>query len=50
VNGGCHSTGVNGIGPDLTRTPQLDYLRCGLDSDLVAWRAWLLVGRVGWPQ
>ena len=40
---------VNGIGPDLTQSPQVDYLRGpGEDDDL--WPSWAPVGRVGWPE
>ena len=40
---------VNGIGPDLTQTPQVDYLaRGGEASDL--WPSWAPVGRLGWPE
>lgn len=39
---------VNGIGPDLTQTPQVDYLTGSEDSkDL--WTSWAPVGRLGWP-
>ncbi|MEO0493902.1 MAG: SDR family oxidoreductase [Actinomycetota bacterium] len=41
---------VNGVGPDLTQTPQVDYLRRPEDDDPEAWRAWAPVGRVGWPE
>ncbi len=40
---------VNGIGPDLIQTPQVDYLA---DADGDAgdlWEAWAPVGRLGWP-
>jgi NAD(P)-dependent dehydrogenase (short-subunit alcohol dehydrogenase family) len=39
---------VNGIGPDLTQSPQVDYLSGGGDDDL--WPSWAPVGRVGWPE
>ena len=40
---------VNAIGPDLTQTPQVDYLTGweGLDD---MWRSWAPVGRLGWPE
>ena len=40
---------VNGIGPDLTQTPQVDYLD-GPDEDEELWPSWAPVGRVGWPE
>ena len=46
---GRHGVRVNGIGPDLTQTPQVDYLRRPEDQDATAWRDWAPVGRVGWP-
>jgi len=40
---------VNGIGPDLTQTPQVDYLTgSGGHGDL--WQSWAPVGRVGRPE
>lgn len=46
---GRHGIRVNGIGPDLTQTPQVDYLTGweGLDH---LWRSWAPVGRLGWPE
>jgi NAD(P)-dependent dehydrogenase (short-subunit alcohol dehydrogenase family) len=40
---------VNAIGPDLTQTPQVDYLTNwqGLEH---MWTSWAPVGRVGWPE
>ncbi|MFA5884037.1 MAG: SDR family oxidoreductase [Acidimicrobiia bacterium] len=40
---------VNAIGPDLTQTPQVDYLTGweGLDH---MWTSWAPVGRLGWPE
>ena len=40
---------VNAIGPDLTQTPQVDYLTGweGLDD---MWQSWAPVGRLGWPE
>ena len=46
---GRHGVRVNGIGPDLTQTPQVDYLRRPEDHDPAAWKDWAPVGRVGWP-
>jgi NAD(P)-dependent dehydrogenase (short-subunit alcohol dehydrogenase family) len=40
---------VNGIGPDLTQTPQVDYL-AGPGSDDRLWPSWAPVGRLGWPE
>jgi NAD(P)-dependent dehydrogenase (short-subunit alcohol dehydrogenase family) len=40
---------VNGIGPDLTQTPQVDYLTGFEDHDDL-WPAWAPVGRLGWPE
>ena len=47
---GRHGIRVNGVGPDLTQTPQVDYLRRARDRDTDAWRNWAPVGRVGWPS
>lgn len=40
---------VNGIGPDLTQTPQVDYL-AGSDDSEPLWASWAPVGRLGWPD
>jgi NAD(P)-dependent dehydrogenase (short-subunit alcohol dehydrogenase family) len=40
---------VNGIGPDLTQTPQVDYLTGYEDHDAL-WPSWAPVGRLGWPE
>jgi len=40
---------VNGIGPDLTQTPQVDYLSGYEDHDDL-WTSWAPVGRLGWPE
>jgi len=40
---------VNGIGPDLTQTPQVDYLTGYEDHDDL-WTSWAPVGRLGWPE
>jgi NAD(P)-dependent dehydrogenase (short-subunit alcohol dehydrogenase family) len=49
VNVGRHGIRVNGIGPDLTQTPQVDYLTGSEDHDEL-WPAWAPVGRLGWPE
>ncbi|HQV58063.1 MAG TPA: SDR family oxidoreductase, partial [Ilumatobacteraceae bacterium] len=40
---------VNGIGPDLTQTPQVDYIT-GWENDTELWPSWAPVGRLGWPE
>jgi NAD(P)-dependent dehydrogenase (short-subunit alcohol dehydrogenase family) len=40
---------VNGIGPDLTQTPQVDYVT-GSDDREDLWASWAPVGRHGWPD
>jgi NAD(P)-dependent dehydrogenase (short-subunit alcohol dehydrogenase family) len=40
---------VNAIGPDLTQTPQVDYLTGYEDHDSL-WTSWAPVGRLGWPD
>lgn len=40
---------VNGIGPDLTQSPQVDYLRGYEELDHL-WGSWTPVGRLGWPE
>jgi NAD(P)-dependent dehydrogenase (short-subunit alcohol dehydrogenase family) len=40
---------VNGIGPDLTQTPQVDYLT-GFEEHDHLWPSWAPVGRLGWPE
>jgi NAD(P)-dependent dehydrogenase (short-subunit alcohol dehydrogenase family) len=40
---------VNGIGTDLTQTPQVDYLAGSAEHDEL-WEAWAPVGRLGWPD
>ncbi len=40
---------VNGIGPDLTQTPQVDYLT-GYEEHEDGWESWAPVGRLGWPD
>ncbi len=49
VTMGRHGIRVNGIGPDLTQTPQVDYLSGSEDSEHL-WASWAPVGRVGWPE
>ena len=49
VQVGRHGLRVNGIGPDLTQTPQVDYLRDG-EPDEQLWTSWAPVGRLGWPE
>jgi NAD(P)-dependent dehydrogenase (short-subunit alcohol dehydrogenase family) len=40
---------VNGIGPDITQTAQVDYAGASEDADPL-WPSWAPVGRVGWPE
>lgn len=40
---------ANGIGPDLTQSPQVDYLKGFEDVDDL-WQSWAPVGRLGWPE
>ena len=49
VDVGRHGIRVNGIGTDLTQTPQVDYLS-GYEDVEELWQSWAPVGRVGWPQ
>ena len=49
VRYGRHGIRVNGIGPDLTQTPQVDCLSGWEDSEHL-WPSWAPVGRVGWPE
>lgn len=49
VQVGRHGVRVNGIGPDLTQTPQVDYLAGG-EADDELWSAWAPIGRLGWPE
>jgi NAD(P)-dependent dehydrogenase (short-subunit alcohol dehydrogenase family) len=46
VTMGRYGIRVNGIGPDLTQTPQVDYMS-GPDE---LWPSWAPVGRAGWPE
>lgn len=45
---GRHGIRVNGIGPDLTQTPQVDYIERSLGHEEL-WESWAPVGRMGWP-
>ena len=45
---GRHGIRVNGIGPDLTQTPQVDYGPVSEHDDM--WESWAPVGRLGWPE
>lgn len=49
VTVGRHGIRVNGIGPDLTQTPQVDYLT-GYEEQQELWPSWAPVGRLGWPE
>jgi NAD(P)-dependent dehydrogenase (short-subunit alcohol dehydrogenase family) len=49
VQMGRHGIRVNGIGPDLTQTPQVDYLSGYEDHDDL-WTSWAPAGRLGWPE
>ena len=40
---------IAAIGPDLTQTPQVDYLTGWEDADDL-WESWAPVGRLGWPE
>lgn len=46
---GRHGIRVNGIGTDLTQTPQVDYLSNSTGYEHL-WEAWAPVGRLGWPE
>ena len=46
---GRHRIRVNGIGTDLTQTPQVDYLT-GYEEHDDLWPSWAPVGRLGWPE
>jgi NAD(P)-dependent dehydrogenase (short-subunit alcohol dehydrogenase family) len=48
ISAGRHGVRVNGIGPDLIQTPQVDYLT-GYEEQAELWPSWAPVGRVGWP-
>jgi len=49
VSVGRSGVRVNGIGPDLTQTPQVDYLS-GSEDHQDLWPSWAPVGRLGWPE
>ncbi|HUE59819.1 MAG TPA: SDR family oxidoreductase, partial [Acidimicrobiales bacterium] len=49
VQVGRYGIRVNGIGPDLTQTPQVDYLAGYEDAERL-WESWAPVGRLGWPE
>jgi NAD(P)-dependent dehydrogenase (short-subunit alcohol dehydrogenase family) len=49
VNMGRHGIRVNGIGVDITQTPQVDYLT-GFEAHDHLWSSWAPVGRLGWPE
>jgi len=49
VSVGRHGVRVNGIGPDLTQTPQVDYVT-GFEEHQDLWPSWAPVGRLGWPE
>lgn len=49
VRYGRHGIRANGIGPDLTQTPQVDYLT-GWEEHEHLWESWAPVGRLGWPE
>jgi NAD(P)-dependent dehydrogenase (short-subunit alcohol dehydrogenase family) len=49
VEQGRNGIRVNGIGPDLTQTPQVDYL-AGYEGSEDMWESWAPVGRLGWPE
>jgi NAD(P)-dependent dehydrogenase (short-subunit alcohol dehydrogenase family) len=49
ANVGRRGIRVNAIGPDLTQTPQVDYLTGFEDHDEL-WSSWAPVGRLGWPE
>jgi NAD(P)-dependent dehydrogenase (short-subunit alcohol dehydrogenase family) len=46
---GRHGVRVNGIGTDLTQTPQVDYIKGWEDAEHL-WGSWAPVGRLGWPE
>ncbi|WP_243841488.1 SDR family NAD(P)-dependent oxidoreductase [Mycobacterium sp. DL592] len=48
VDVGRYGVRVNGIGTDLTQTPQVDYLTGYEDAEHL-WQSWAPVGRVGRP-
>ncbi len=40
---------ANGIGTDLTQTPQVDYIK-GFEDREELWASWAPAGRLGWPE
>jgi len=48
VEQGRNGIRVNGIGPDLTQSPQVDYAPVSEYDDM--WKSWAPVGRLGWPE
>lgn len=46
---GRHGIRINGIGPDLTQTPQVDYIGTSVGYEHL-WPSWAPVGRLGWPE
>ncbi len=40
---------ANGIGTDLTQTPQVDYIK-GFEDREDLWPSWAPAGRLGWPE
>lgn len=49
VSIGRHGIRVNGIGPDLTQTRQVDYLT-GYEEQQHLWPSWAPIGRLGAPE
>jgi len=49
VGMGRHGIRVNGIGPDLTQTAQVDYIGTSAGFEHL-WESWAPVGRLGWPE
>lgn len=49
VQEGRHGIRVNAIAPDLTQTPQVDYLT-GWEDAAHLWPSWAPAGRLGWPD
>jgi NAD(P)-dependent dehydrogenase (short-subunit alcohol dehydrogenase family) len=49
VSVGRHGIRVNGIGTDLTQTPQVNYLHRSEGNEHL-WPTWAPVGRLGWPE
>ncbi len=49
VTMGRYGIRVNGIGPDLTQSPQVDYV-AGSEGYEELWSSWAPVGRLGWPE